>query len=112
MQAIVDSSDQGSRLLVASIRDANEIAELAVQVPRGPGRGAGRACRGVTCAARTLPTCTARQLPPPCNPPPQGCNTFTISPAGAQQLVSEPLTVAAAELFQEHADEMGGMRTH
>ena len=38
----------------------------------------------------------------------QGCNTFTISPAVAQQLVSEPLTVAAAELFQDQGAALRG----
>lgn len=73
MQNIIDRAviyDGDTRLLVASIRSADEIAELAAQ----------------------------------------GCNTFTISPAVAEQLVSDPLTIEAAELFQEHADEMGAMR--
>ena len=37
----------------------------------------------------------------------EGCNTFTISPAIAQELVSEPLTLQAAEIFEQHAAEMG-----
>lgn len=37
----------------------------------------------------------------------QGCNTFTISPKIAEQLVSDPLTIQAAEVFEEHAREMG-----
>ena len=73
MQEIIDMSceyDGDTRLLVASIRSAAEIAELAAN----------------------------------------GCNTFTISPAVAAQLLDDPLTAAAAEVFQEHADEMGAMR--
>lgn len=73
MQSILDmqtSYDGEVRLLVASIRSADEIAVLAAE----------------------------------------GCNTFTISPAVAEQLVSEPLTLAAAEVFEEHAAEMGALR--
>lgn len=72
MQAIVDMSqerDGETRLLVASIRNADELAALAVN----------------------------------------GCNTFTISPAVAEQLVSDPLTVDAARVFEEHAAEMGSI---
>lgn len=68
MQAIVDMSqerDGETRLLVASIRSADELASLAVN----------------------------------------GCNTFTISPAVAEQLVSDPMTLAAARVFEEHAAE-------
>jgi transaldolase len=75
MQSIIDmcTNYEGEmRLLVASIRSADDIATLAAE----------------------------------------GCNTFTISPAVAEQLVSDPLTMKAAEVFQEHADEMGGMRDH
>lgn len=74
MQKIVDLGCEGGhmRLLVASIRSADEVAALSVE----------------------------------------GCNTFTLSPAVAAQLFNEPLTIAAAELFQEHADEMGAMRGH
>ncbi|PSC71121.1 Transaldolase [Micractinium conductrix] len=74
MQKIVDlgSNEGGMRLLVASVRSAEEVAMLAAE----------------------------------------GCNTFTISPAVAARLFDEPLTTAAAELFQEHADEMGAMRGH
>lgn len=42
----------------------------------------------------------------------QGCNTFTISPQIAEQLFDVQLTNDAADLFQEHADEMGAMRGH
>lgn len=73
MQQIIDMSTEyagDTRLLVASIRNADEIAALAAG----------------------------------------GCNTFTISPAVAAQLLEDPLTLAAAEVFQEHADEMGAMR--
>ena len=73
MQSIIDMSEEyqgDTRLLVASIRDADEIAELAAN----------------------------------------GCNTFTISPAVAEQMLNDPLTLQAAEVFQEHADEMGAMR--
>lgn len=72
MQGIIDMSTECSgevRLLVASIRSADEIAQLATQ----------------------------------------GCNTFTISPEVAQQLVSDPLTEAATNLFDEHAREMGSI---
>lgn len=72
MQDIIDMSTSCSgdvRLLVASIRSADEIAHLASQ----------------------------------------GCNTFTISSKVAEELVSDPLTVAAAELFEEHAKEMGSI---
>lgn len=72
MQDIIDMSTACSgevRLLVASIRSANEIAQLAAQ----------------------------------------GCNTFTISPKIAEELVSDPLTLQAAELFEEHAREMGNI---
>jgi len=72
MQGIIDMSTECSgevRLLVASLRSADEIAQLAAQ----------------------------------------GCNTFTISPEVAQQLVSDPLTEAAANLFDEHAREMGSI---
>lgn len=74
MQKIVDlGGEEGHmRLLVASIRSADEVAALSAE----------------------------------------GCNTFTLSPAVAAQLFDEPLTIAAAELFQEHADEMGAMRGH
>lgn len=75
MQSIVSLSpteyNGDMRLLVASIRDVNDITTLAAE----------------------------------------GCNTFTVSAAIAEQLLNEPLTVKAAEVFQEHADEMGGMRT-
>jgi hypothetical protein len=37
----------------------------------------------------------------------QGCNTFTISPAVAQQLFDVELTEGAAAVFQQHAAEMG-----
>jgi hypothetical protein len=37
----------------------------------------------------------------------QGCTTFTISPAVADMLFDEPLTNKAAEVFQQHALEMG-----
>lgn len=40
-------------------------------------------------------------------PPPPLCLTVV-----AARLFDEPLTTAAAELFQEHADEMGAMRGH
>jgi transaldolase len=72
MQGIVDMSTVCSgevRLLVASIRDASEIATLAAE----------------------------------------GCNTFTISPSVAEQLVMDPLTDAAAAVFEEHAREMGSI---
>jgi transaldolase len=72
MQAIVDMSqekDGETRLLVASIRSADELAVLAVN----------------------------------------GCNTFTISPAVAEELVSDPLTLQAAAVFEEHAAEMGSI---
>jgi hypothetical protein len=36
----------------------------------------------------------------------QGCNTFTISPAVAQQLFDVQLTQDAADVFQRHATEM------
>lgn len=75
MQSILDITSRysgESRLLVASIRSADEIAQLAAE----------------------------------------GCNTFTISPEVAQQLISDPLTLAAVEVFQEHADEMGADRDH
>ncbi|PRW56906.1 Transaldolase [Chlorella sorokiniana] len=77
MQEIVDlgsGSDplQPMRLLVASIRSADEIATLAAK----------------------------------------GCNTFTIAPYVAEQLFNVELTNQAAELFQEHADDMGAMRGH
>lgn len=73
MQQIVTATpsfDGDMRLLVASIREVDDIATLAAV----------------------------------------GCNTFTIAPAIAEQLVNEKLTIEAAEVFQEHADEMGGMR--
>jgi len=73
MQEIIDMSstyEGDTRLLVASIRSADEIATLAAN----------------------------------------GCNTFTISPAIAMDLVSDPLTMQAAEVFEEHAAEMGAMR--
>lgn len=60
------------RLLVASIRSADEISALAVE----------------------------------------GCNTFTISPAVAQQLFDVQLTNEAAEVFQGHAEDMGACRGH
>jgi len=72
MQGIIDMSTDCSgevRLLVASIRDADEIAQLAAQ----------------------------------------GCNTFTIHPEIAQQLVAVDLTDKAAEVFEEHAREMGSI---
>lgn len=74
MQKIVDlGCEEGHmRLLVASIRSADEVATLAAE----------------------------------------GCNTFTLSPAVAAQLFDEPLTIAAAAVFQDHADEMGAMRGH
>ena len=75
MQKIVDlSSNEGMdmRLLVASIRSADDLAALAAE----------------------------------------GCNTFTISPAVAQQLFDVDLTNQAAAQFQQHADEMGAMRGH
>ncbi len=37
---------------------------------------------------------------------------FTISSKVAQQLFDVQLTNQAAEVFQEHADEMGAMRGH
>ncbi len=73
MQSILDMCnyyDGETRLLVASIRSADEIGLLAAE----------------------------------------GCNTFTISPEVAEQLVADPLTVRAAELFEEHAAEMGALR--
>ena len=42
----------------------------------------------------------------------EGCNTFTISPAVAHQLLNDPLTIAAAEEFEKHAAEMGALRDH
>lgn len=76
MQEICDHSnhaDAPMRLLVASIRSADEMARLAAE---------------------------------------GGCNTFTISPAVAQQLFDERLTNEAAAVFQEHADAMGAVRGH
>ena len=73
MQEIIDMSStmQGeTRLLVTSIRSADEIGVLAAN----------------------------------------GCNTFTISPAVADQLLNDPLTMAAAEVFEQHAAEMGALR--
>jgi len=67
MQGIVDQNE--CRLLVASIRSAQEVGELAAQ----------------------------------------GANTFTVSPQVAEELVMDPLTAAAAELFEEHAAEMGAL---
>lgn len=72
MQGIVDMSTECTgevRLLVASIRNASEIATLATE----------------------------------------GCNTFTISPSIAEELVLDPLTEQAAEVFEEHAREMGSI---
>ena len=72
MQGIVDMSTDCSgevRLLVASIRNASEIATLAAE----------------------------------------GCNTFTISPSVAEELVMDPLTEQAAAVFEEHAREMGSI---
>lgn len=37
----------------------------------------------------------------------QGCDTFTISPDCAEKLFDEPLTIAAAEDFEERARAMG-----
>lgn len=37
----------------------------------------------------------------------EGCNTFTLSPAVAEQLVGDPLTAAAAAAFQADAEAMG-----
>ena len=37
----------------------------------------------------------------------QGCNTFTISPHVAAELVNDPLTIKAAEVFEADAREMG-----
>ena len=73
MQSILEKSNEyvnETRLLVASIRSADELAVLASH----------------------------------------GCSTFTISPHVAEQLLNDLLTLAAAEVFQEHADEMGAMR--
>lgn len=73
MQSILDMSSnvEGQiRLLVASIRKADEIAELAAE----------------------------------------GCNTFTISPAVAMELVSDPLTLEAADVFEKHAKEMSSVK--
>ena len=70
MQGIVDlctSYDGEMRLLVASVRSAEEVAALAAE----------------------------------------GCNTFTLSPAVAEQLVGDPLTAAAAAAFQADAEAMG-----
>lgn len=72
MQDIIDMSTACSgevRLLVASLRSADEIAQLAAQ----------------------------------------GCNTFTIAPKIAEELVADPLTLQAAEVFEEHAREMGNI---
>ena len=73
MQSIVDlgsDSEAPARLLVASVRDAEELAALAAE----------------------------------------GCNTFTVSPEVAQQLFAVKLTVEAAAVFQQHAEEMGAER--
>jgi len=72
MQAIVDMGqerDGETRLLVASIRGADELATLAVN----------------------------------------GCNTFTIGVGVAEELVSDALTIQAARVFEEHANEGGGI---
>ncbi|KAI3438027.1 hypothetical protein D9Q98_000470 [Chlorella vulgaris] len=67
MQEIIDQSSEGAmRLLVASVRSADDMATLAEG----------------------------------------GCNTFTISPAVAQQLFDVQLTQDAADVFQRHATEM------
>jgi transaldolase len=72
MQTILETStnyEGECRLLVASIRSVEEVAELAAE----------------------------------------GCNTFTVSPAVADQMVSERLSMEAAAVFQADAEEMGGM---
>ncbi len=38
----------------------------------------------------------------------QGCDTFTISPAVADELLTDPLTEAAAEAFEQAVEEIGG----
>lgn len=70
MQSILEMTtleDGDCRLLVASLRSADDIAALAAE----------------------------------------GCNTFTISPKVAEELVSDPLTLQAVEIFEQHASEMG-----
>jgi transaldolase len=70
MSETLDETSSQTRLLVASIRSAEDISILAAG----------------------------------------GCDTFTVSPLVANQLVSDPMTLEAAELFQEHALEMGAIR--
>lgn len=41
----------------------------------------------------------------------QGCDTFTISPACAAELLQDPLTESAAAAFEESASMMGPKTT-
>ena len=41
----------------------------------------------------------------------QGCDTFTVSPACAAELLEDPLTEAAAAAFEESASKMGAKMT-
>lgn len=68
MAKIVQGMGGSTRVLVASLRSASQLSELAAQ----------------------------------------GCDTFTFSPAIANELFTEPLTMTAAEEFEKAALAMGG----
>ena len=68
MQSIVESSDGDTRILVASLRSARELASLAAE----------------------------------------GCGTFTFSPAVAEELFTDPLTMTASADFEAAAKRIGG----
>lgn len=67
MQKIVEGMGSSTRVLVASLREASQLAALASA----------------------------------------GCDSFTFSPAIAEELFNEPLTINAAASFEEDAREAG-----
>ena len=91
MQQIVDSLKSSMRLLVASVRSPDDMVALASQVGSVVMQQHCNYCQRCRDAPVSM----------------QGCNTFTISPDCAAQLLSEPLTRQAALQFERDAAALG-----
>lgn len=117
MQQMVGTTGSGMRILVASIRDAAEMARLQAEVrARGPATASraapARKLRlswdqemgdgGWRGRLTVLPIVTNLSLG--CL---QGCDTFTFSPAVMDQLCGVASTLQAAADFQQAAERNG-----
>lgn len=100
MQQIIKSHEAVKlRLLVASVRDPNELAHLSALVRAWAGYGASRGCEARRAGAFWAPTLLhgVRDCV-------QGCDTFTISPAVATSMFNVMNTMTAAADFEAAAE--------